>query len=180
MRLFQFEDYNVRIDPEALLLKPFKALWDKYDNKDDAMQAFGFVYFYADPRSDYAIITDEDQRLAEIKKGQGLPEKFKITKELKAAIDFYQGFKPASLQVLESTKKIADRLRKQMEDYDISVEEDQIGAMTKMATLLGKMPILVKQLHEAEQEINSEMQNASATARGSVEKSVMEDGFDDF
>lgn len=180
MKLFNFEKYTVTIDPETLLLKPFKKLWDKYENKEEAMQTFGFIYFFCDPRSDYMMFPDEETRLDEIKKGQGLPEKFKITKEIREAIDFYSGFKPASIQVLESTKRIADKLRVELEQYDISQEPDKIDAMTKLATLLGKMPNLIKSINEAEKDINTEMQAAGGTVRGSREKTVLEDGFSDF
>jgi len=38
MRLFKYEDYDISIEPEALLLKPFKEIWkrDKSKSKDRA------------------------------------------------------------------------------------------------------------------------------------------------
>jgi len=33
MKLFQYKDYNVVISEEALLLKPFKKIWDRDKSK---------------------------------------------------------------------------------------------------------------------------------------------------
>ena len=55
MKLFRYEGYNITISEEALLLKPFKTLWDRDKSKDKykAMQELGYIYFMEDPRSDY-------------------------------------------------------------------------------------------------------------------------------
>lgn len=55
MRLLKFEGYKVTIAPEALALAPFKRLWnrDKTSNKNKAISEISFIYFMADPRSDY-------------------------------------------------------------------------------------------------------------------------------
>ena len=65
MKLFKFEGYKVIIEPEALLLKPFRLIWerDKKETKEKAINELGFVYFFADPRSDYQYIVDEDERI---------------------------------------------------------------------------------------------------------------------
>lgn len=64
MKLFKFEGYRVIVEPEALLLQPFKTIWnrDKSKSKDIANSELGYVYFFADPRSDYQYILDEDAR----------------------------------------------------------------------------------------------------------------------
>jgi hypothetical protein len=49
--------------------------------------------FFADPRSDYQYIVDEDERIKAIKEGEGLPDKWVPDKQVLAAIDFYKQFK---------------------------------------------------------------------------------------
>jgi len=64
MRLFKYEGYNLSISEEAILLKPFKAIWnrDKSKGKQVALQELGFVYFMEDPRSDYKMYLDREER----------------------------------------------------------------------------------------------------------------------
>ena len=73
IRLFKYEGYKMVIEPEALLLIPFKRIWqrDRSQNKDRAMMELGFIYFFCDPRSDYQYLTDEEQRKQAIKEGEG-------------------------------------------------------------------------------------------------------------
>ena len=33
MKLFNYEGYNLKVEPEALLLTPFKKLWDRDKSK---------------------------------------------------------------------------------------------------------------------------------------------------
>ena len=58
IKLFKYEGYTVTIEPEALMLAPFKALWkrDKSRDKSRAMQELAFIYFMGDPRSDYQYL----------------------------------------------------------------------------------------------------------------------------
>ena len=79
MKLFKYEGHRVVISPEALALKPFRRIWerDKSEDKGKALQELSFIYFYCDPRSDYKIIMDDDERLEEIKKGEGLRDAWK-------------------------------------------------------------------------------------------------------
>ena len=54
MKLFKYEGYQVTIEPEALLLKPFKQIWtrDKRASKHRAMYELAYIYFYSHPTSD--------------------------------------------------------------------------------------------------------------------------------
>ena len=74
IRLFKYENYKVTISEEAILLKPFKAIWnrDRTKSKDRALDELGFIYFFCDPRSDYQYLTDETERKKAIKEGEGL------------------------------------------------------------------------------------------------------------
>jgi len=82
IKLFRYEGYKISIEPEALLLKPFKQLWnrDKTVNKEKALLELGYIYFMCDPRSDYQYITDNQLRSNAIKEGEGLPSNWKPDK----------------------------------------------------------------------------------------------------
>jgi hypothetical protein len=62
MNLIRYEGYNLTIEPEMLLIKPFKVLWDrdKSKTKENALMELGYIYFMCDPRSDYMYLLDED------------------------------------------------------------------------------------------------------------------------
>ena len=64
MNLFKYEGYKVVISPEALMLKPFREIYnrDKSKSKDLAFLELSYIYFYCDPRSDYQYIIDSDDK----------------------------------------------------------------------------------------------------------------------
>ena len=78
MKLFKYDAYKITISEEALLLEPFKQIWnrDKSKDKTKALQELGYIYFMEDPRSDYQYLIDEQQRKESIKEGEGLPKKW--------------------------------------------------------------------------------------------------------
>ena len=87
MKLLKYEGYKINFEPEILTLKVFKKLHkrDKSKDKSKFIQELGFIYFYADPRSDYQYITDEENRKEAIVEGEGLPSDWEIDKELQEA-----------------------------------------------------------------------------------------------
>ena len=98
IKLFKYEGYKLNISEEALLLKPFKEIWqrDKSKNKDKALQELGYIYFMSDPRSDYQYLVDEEERSKAIKEGEkvvigvgfyfkrkGIDDFFKVAESMK-------------------------------------------------------------------------------------------------
>ena len=182
MKLFKYEGYRVIIEPEALLLKPFRVIWDrdKKDTKEKAITELGFVYFFSDPRSDYQYIVDEDERIKAIKEGEGLPDKWVPDKQVLAAIDFYKQFKTSSVLLLETTRMLVDKLMKQMKTLDLDERDDKnkpIFALNTITATIEKVPGLVVKLDEAEKTIAAELKNDSRM-RGQGEKSVFEDNLE--
>ena len=182
MKLFKYEGFKVTIEPEAILLKPFRIIWERYkkDTKEKAINELGFVYFFADPRSDYQYIVDEEDRIKAIKEGEGLPDKWVPDKQILAAIDFYKQFKTSSVLLLETTRMLVDKLMKQMKSLDLDERDDKnkpIFALNTITATIEKVPALVLKLDEAEKTISSELKNDSRM-RGQGEKSVFEDNLE--
>ena len=182
MKLFKYEGYRVIIEPEALLLKPFRVIWerDKKDTKEKAINELGFVYFFADPRSDYQYIVDEDERIKAIKEGEGLPDKWVPDKQVLAAIDFYKQFKTSSVLLLETTRMLVDKLMKQMKGLDLDERDDKnkpIFALNTITATIEKVQGLVVKLDEAEKTIAAELKSDSKM-RGQGEKTIFEDNID--
>lgn len=182
MKLFKFEGYRVIVEPEALLLQPFKTIWnrDKSKSKDIANSELGYVYFFADPRSDYQYILDEDARAQAIKEGEGFPDKWKPDKDIEAAIQFYKQFKTSSALLLEATRLLIDKVMTQMKELDLNERDKNdkpVFALNIITSTIEKVPGLVIKLNEAEKAIASELKE-NGGMRGQGEKSIFEDDLD--
>ena len=84
MRLFKKDGYSVVISDEALLLKPFRELWnrDRTKSKEHATLELGYLYFMGDARSDYGYIKDMKDRSNAVIMGEGMPDKWKPDKKV--------------------------------------------------------------------------------------------------
>lgn len=179
MRLLKFEGYKVTIAPEALALAPFKRLWnrDKTSNKNKAISEISFIYFMADPRSDYQYIIDEESRKTSIKEGEGLPSDWEPDNLVLEAMEFYKTFKPASALLLEDTRVAVDKLRTLLREIDLGAVDDKgkpIYTLNTITATIKQIPSLVKDLNEAETAIAKEIAQSNKV-RGAQEKSMYED-----
>lgn len=174
MKLLRYEGYKVVIEPELLVLKPFKQIWtrDRTINKDRALAEIAFIYFMADPRSDYQYLVDDKERMEAIKEGEGLPPKWQPDRIVTEAMDFYMSFKPISALLLEDTRFMVDKYRKRLKAQEF--DDLEIKDLKEVGALIKQIPPLVKDLDEAEKALNSEMKS-SGKMRGSGEKTIFED-----
>ena len=179
MKLFKYEGYKITISEEALLLKPFKAIWkrDKSLNKEKALSELGFIYFFCDIRSDYQYIVDEESRMASIKEGEGMPEDWTPDSVVLEAMQFYSTFKPTSALLLEDTRFAVDKLRKLLREIDLTQTDERgkpIYTLNTITATIKQVPSLVKDLDEAERSIAKEIAQ-SDKVRGAQSKSIYED-----
>lgn len=179
MKLFKYEGYKITISEEALLLRPFKAIWkrDRSQNKEKALMELGFIYFFCDIRSDYQYIVDEDARKESIKEGEGLPKDWEPDDVLLEAMNFYNTFKPTSALLLEDTRFAVDKLRKLLREIDLTQTDDKgkpIYTLNTITATIKQVPSLVRDLDEAERSIAKEIAQ-NDKARGSQTKSIYED-----
>lgn len=181
LKLFKYnkDTYEIEVSPEAMMLSVFKRLKTKYKSDDKFKQVLDFIYFYSDPRSDYAYITDDETRAEEIKKALGLPDKWSYEeKEVQEAIDYYSSMKPISAQLLEDTFKTVNKLRAYMNDIDFKQLDDKgkpVYPPNMITSTIKMIPSLVKDLHEAERAVTAEIADA-IRARGNSEGSIFDNG----
>lgn len=179
LRLFKYSGYGVDVEPEALMLSPFKEIWDRDSSPDKiiAKQELAFLYFMGDPRSDYQYIIDEKERIKEIKKGEGMPSNWKPDKVVKHALEFYNSFKPASAGLLEDTRAVVDKLRNLLKKINLDERDDKgkpVHTIASITATIKQIPGLVKDLDEAEKTLAKDI-ISEAKARGSQDKGVFED-----
>lgn len=182
MKLFRYEGYQLTISEEAMLLKPFKALWkrDKTRDKSVAMQELGYIYFMEDPRSDYQIYIDREERARQIRIGEGIKDSWKPDAVVKEAMEFYASFKSDAALLLDDMKTMVSKLRVQLKEINLEKTDDKgkpiynIDSYSKIITDLAK---LTKIIDETEKAVARDIIQ-SDKVRGSVEKSVLEDDDD--
>ena len=179
IKLFKFEGYNVTVEPEAITLAPFKAIWDRDKHKDKrvALQEMAFIYFMGDPRSDYQYIVDEEEREKEIVKGLGMSSTWKKDKVVQRGLDFYNSFKPSSAGLLEDTRVAVNKLRQLLRDIDLEEKDDKgkpVYTLNTITATIKQIPGLVKDLDEAERTLAKDILEQSR-ARGSQTKALGED-----
>lgn len=179
IKLFTYEGYQVKVEPEALMLKAFKKIWtrDRAKDKHNAMQELAYIYFMEDPRSDYQYLVDKDIRSAEVIKGLGIYDGWKPDKEVKEAMEFYASFKPTSAGLLEDTRCAIDKLRELLRNIDLEKVDDKgkpVYTINTVTATIKQIPALVKELDEAERTLSKDI-IAEAKARGSQQKALLED-----
>ena len=177
IKLFKYEGYKLNISEEALLLKPFKEIWqrDKSKSKDKALQELGYIYFMSDPRSDYQYLVDEEERSKAVKEGEGIDSKWKPDKVVLDAITFYKSFKPTSALLLEDTRAMINGYRLKLREITADMSNLDIKEIKDLGAVIKQIPSLIKDLDEAEKALNSELKT-SGRMRGSGEKTLFEDG----
>lgn len=181
MKLLKLYNYEVQIEPEILVLKPFKKIWqrDKSKDKHNAIDEIAFIYYYADNRSDFSYIIDDESRKEEIIKQIGL-QNFKIDDVIQEAIDLYiKDSETASTSLLKSTRKLVDKLSKFLDSIDLT-ETDSHGKLkyplNTVTATAKQIPELVKALKEAENAVNQELEDMIEARGGNERKSIGDDG----
>lgn len=181
MKLFKYKDYTVTISEEAMILKPFKKIWDrdKSKNKTKALQELGFIYFFTDPRSDYMFLIDKDIRKAKIKEQEGLPDSWEPDETVKEGIELYAYLTQTTASLLlQDTRQAIDNLRETLRTLDLNEKDDKnkpIYTLNTVTSTIKQIPSLSKELMEAERALNKEIEE-NTRMRGQGVKKLFEDG----
>ena len=183
MKLFKFEGFKLNISEEALAIKAFRDIWerDKSPTKEKAIQELGFIYFYCDPRSDYMFLIDDESRMDTIKAQEGFDKKWKPDAKLEKAMEVYRYLttSPSSL-LLQDTRELIDKLRKQLKEIDLTAVDEKgkpIYTLNTITSTIKQIPGLIKDLNDAEKAIISDIEE-NAKMRGNGIKKLLEDGLD--
>lgn len=184
MKLFEMKDFNLCVNELAWGLLPFKAILkrDKSRTKEIAFKEMLLIYYYADVRSDYVSITNDDARTSELIKVIGLDPKWKIDDIMKTAIDFYT----------ENTETVISRLYK---DSLISINEMSLylrstgdllqerssngGTVTTLPMIVAAnkgLPDIMRNLKAAYKEVVSEQKEMEGRTKGAKTMGLFEEG----
>lgn len=183
MKLIKYENYQVQPADEIFLLKDFRKLFnaDKTKNKEKFMEILSVIYFCYDPRSTYADIFDDEERLSEVIKQEGLDDSFKITPDIQKAIDTYiKVTTTTSQKLLDSMRRAVVRLGEFMENFDPYSADDvakQAQAAKALSSITGDAPQLAKKLIETEKIVNAEITEQGRIRGGEEQAHAYEAGF---
>lgn len=181
MRLIKFEGFTLTVEPEALLLKPIRALWnrDKTAHKERALLELGYIYFMVDPRSTYSYITDVEDRASRIILEEGLSKGWKPDKIVEEAMKSYaDSVKTTSSLLLEDTKMAVNNLRKYLREMDFTETDDKGKPkypVSTLATAVNQVADMSEKLMKAEKTVAQEILENSKM-RGQRQKNIFEDG----
>lgn len=181
MNLFEIENNVVGFSPQALLIKPFKDIWDKDESEDKTQAALelGFIYYMADDRSDFLHILDIDERIKEIKQFLDLPPKFTgKSKETVRAIHFYERLsETTSTKLLSSTRLVLQKISSFLDNINMDERDPRtkkpIHDIAKITNSVGKIPTLIKAVNEIEKEVIKE--KALKAQNGNKTNAMFED-----
>ena len=182
MKLFELENNVVTFAPQALLLKPFKVLWerDKSKGKARSKDELAYIWYMEDVRSDFWDIVDEDERRVEVLKFlTELPPTYKPDNAVKEALKEYKKLSESmSVKILKDTMTMVNNLRISMVKMDFE-ERDKSGKPIhdygRSMDLAGKVAPLLKNLESIYREIEKELDEQNLM-RGSRIKAAFEEG----
>jgi hypothetical protein len=164
MNLFEIENNVVIYSPQALMLEPFKKIWEK-DKSEDKIQAnltMSYVYYMADERSDFMHILNVDERMQAIKEALQLPEDFNgRSEELIQAMKFYEKLsETTSTKLLQSTRLVLQKISEFLDNINLNERDERsnkpIHDIGKITGSVEKIPKLIRAINEIEKEVVKE------------------------
>ena len=180
MNIFELKNNVVTFSPQALMLAPFREIWDNDLSKDksEAIKELSYVYYMSDDRSDYQYILDEDERSLEIVHMLGLGSNWVKAKYINEALEFYKEVsQTTSTRLLRSTRGVIQKISHLFDTVDLG-ERDKMNKpvfdLNKITGAVEKVPKLIKALAEVEKEIVKEL--AMKAQSGNKEMGLFEGG----
>tara|TARA_R110000850_G_scaffold90138_3_gene192337 strand:- start:10484 stop:11071 length:588 start_codon:yes stop_codon:yes gene_type:complete len=182
MNLFEIVNNVVTFSPQALMIGPFKKIWDADESEDkiNANLGLAFIYYMSDERSDFMHILDDDERAEEIKKFIDLPLSWNDkSKEVVRAIHYYEQLSvTTSTKLLQSTRLILQKIGSFLDNVNMEAVDERtkkpIHDITKITSAVEKIPKLIKALSEIEKEVIKEKELKAQS--GNRTQSLFDDG----
>jgi hypothetical protein len=184
MNGFLLKDGVLTVEDNLWGLLPFKKILkrDKSRNKDLALKEMLFVYYYADIKSNYLIISDLKDKIKEIKHDVDLPEDWKLDDTIQEAIEFYE---KRSLTVIGKLYKDALTSVHEMSEYLRSTKKlleersNNGGTVTTLPMITSaqeKLPKIMQNLKIAEKEVLKERVEMEGKMKGKQSMGMFEEG----
>lgn len=170
MKLFDLVNYELTIDPIIFTLKPFAKIKNKYKDKNSLYGELAFIFYYADWRSDYSSIVDDEERQEKILSELYIDRNMlQINEDTFAAIDFYNERQETLSMLLYKDAKFAiNKIREYLRTVDLmKVDENDkpVHDVIKLTKTIESSATIVDKMVLLEESIKKEKQ-ANAKIRG--------------
>lgn len=185
MYLVEYDNYEIIVTQEALLIKPIRDLYnsDRSKYKEKFMQQMAIMYFCIDPRSSYNYIVEEDERMQVVLEEQGLPSDFVIGKKLAEAMEVYKKHTLTTSSLLIQDTRIAiDKVRTFLREIDLKETDGRgkpIHTLSSITSTIKQIPELSENLMKAERAIAKEITETSRARGGDTHNTIMDNGLED-
>lgn len=169
MNLLDLEGKKIVIHPSALVIKEFKAIWDrdKSKTKELAIEELGFLWFYCHYKSPYRAY-EESERFEKIKRDVITDKNWKPDELLeKARTKYMELTNTPSMGLLNDAETGAFKIRNYFATVDLSNDRDGKKVAT-LVTTLSKVTDIVKSLYSLRELVEKEMYEKKM-ARGNKE-----------
>ena len=138
MKLIEVENYDLKVAPEALLVRPIRRLWnqDRSQRKEQFYKQMSVLFYTYSPSSNYSYIMDEKERLKEVLEQEGIGD-FRPSAEFKEAVEIYKKLNvTASSELLADVKLTIDKVRQVLKsiDFESLDEKDKVSALNTITT----------------------------------------------
>ena len=172
-------DGIITIAPEALVIKEFKAVWNKYKNKNQAVEEFGFIHWMAYYNSIYDIYTSEIEKIEAIKSDIITDKNWQPTEITKEAIDKYRDLQRTfSMAFLEAAKEGAIKIRDFFGKVDLNERSKSGGVIwkpTDITNAISKSIDVLESLEKWEERVKKEEDLSDSKIKGGGKAGIFED-----
>lgn len=183
MKLINYEDYQIKVAEEALLVRPIRRLFnqDRTDKKEKFFQQMSYLYFMTDPRSTYSYILDYNERHRTVVEQEGLPEDFRPSELLVEAMRIYkQHTMTVSQKLLDDALVAANTVGSFLKNVDLTEVDDKGRPkyqVSQITTALKNLEGIVATIQNLQKKVEQEVVE-NGKARGTQEMTVGDYGLD--
>lgn len=165
-KVFDIQDNNVFITPDALTIKVFKEIYDKDKTKDKlvASDTIAFIYHTCDPNSPYADVLEEERDIKVIEEVISV-DNFKVTDTINKARQVYRDLILTPLDnLLSSSKKAINDISTFLRESTDDPKELQ----TKLE-MMTKFSKFINEFQGLEKTVKKEREAAKGRYRGDAQ-----------
>lgn len=175
MDLFELRNGFVIPSVHALMIEPFKSMWetDYSDGKEMTLKEFAYIEFMCSPKktNPYFGYTDMDMREKAVKKEVYKDENYHTNTDMLTGIWKYIELlkdESPSYGLLEDAIAGAEKTRKWCRDFEPSEKTPNGALLLKprdITAALNEIPNTVKKLEETRKQVISELNETSKTRK---------------
>ena len=183
MKLIEVENYELKVAPEALLVRPIRRLWnqDRSERKEKFYQQISYLFFMVSPQSTYSYILDLDERSRMIIEQEGLPSDFRPSELLVEAMRVYKDHTTTvSQKLLQDALVAADTLGTFLRTVDLTDTDDKGRPkyqVSQITAALKNLEGIINTIQTLQKKVEQEIVD-NGKARGTQELTVGDIGLD--